>query len=123
MYLDVILFAAGGALLLLALLLIIYLLRSRAKSIDYRRLLSEETERLDVITTLRQSKTAKPISGGAGQETEKLTGTATEPLPNTERIFAEPSQKYTKTEPLPDTEQILSPSLQRSAGPEFVPDT
>lgn len=99
MYLDYILFTLSGILLLAALLLIVQLLRSRKKSLDYRRLLSEETERIDVMTTLRQIKTERTGTEKAQAETEilaeteVLTAAETELLPNTELIFQSESRQ------------------------------
>lgn len=89
MYFDYILFTLGGILLLTALLLFGYLLQSRKKSSDYRRLLSEETERLDIIVTLRQFQTNRIECKTAKifPETEKLQTTETELLPETDMIF------------------------------------
>jgi len=69
MYLDYILLSVGGVLLLAALVLIVFLLRSRKKVQDYRRLLSEETERIDVLTTVRQSQTLGIKTAGASTQT------------------------------------------------------
>ena len=56
MYLDYILFAISGALLLVALILIVWLVRSRKRSREYRRTLRTETERVDIISTLRNTE-------------------------------------------------------------------
>lgn len=97
MYLDYILLSLGVAFLLAALILIAFLVRSRKRSLDYRRILSEETERLDVLTTLRQSHTvdtaahlvrSMPASGG---------------------------QAAAETELLPETELITQPDVSRKA--------
>ena len=56
MHLDYVLLALGAVFLLTAFFLWAYLLRSRKRSLDYQRILSAETERLDVFTTLRQSQ-------------------------------------------------------------------
>lgn len=55
MYIDYILFALGVAFLLAAAVLAMLLFRSRKQSREYRRALREETERIDVISTLRQT--------------------------------------------------------------------
>lgn len=75
MYLDYILFAAGGALLVLSFVLGVILLASRKRSATYRRLLQEETERTDVLETLRQTQ--------SGQR-ETAEGTATDTMDDTE---------------------------------------
>lgn len=62
-YLDYILFFVGSGLLLAALLLLLFLLRGRKKSRDYRRLLKEETQRLDIADTLRTARTASTEMG------------------------------------------------------------
>lgn len=55
MYLDYILLALGGVMLLAALVLAVLLFRSRKKSLEYRRVLHEETERIDVVETMRRT--------------------------------------------------------------------
>ena len=80
MYLDYFLFVSGGILLAAALIFLFCLLRSKKSSSVYRRLLSEETERLDVLETLAQSHPA----GKNTAETELLREQAakTEILPD-----------------------------------------
>lgn len=56
MYIDYILLSLGGALLLTALFLGIFLLRSRKKDLEYRRVLREETERSDIVETMRRTQ-------------------------------------------------------------------
>ncbi len=97
MYLDYCLFAAGGVLLAAAVFLAVYLLRSRTKSQDYRRLLLEETERLDVISTLRQTQTN--ATERTLPKTEKLSTCETELLPETEPIFAAGPLRVSRLEP------------------------
>lgn len=55
MYADYILFVLGTILLLTSAILGLLLFRSRRQSWEYRRALQEETERIDVISTLRQT--------------------------------------------------------------------
>lgn len=62
MYLDYILFAVGGCLLLASLILLVVLLRSKHQSREYRRILNEETERIDVVGTLRQTHSLQTAS-------------------------------------------------------------
>ena len=59
MYLDYLLFIVGGVFLTAALGLFVYLWRSRRKSQDYQRILQEETERIDVVNTLKNAETAR----------------------------------------------------------------
>ena len=78
MYLDYILFSIGGILLFLALAFAFALLRSRKRSLAYRRVFREETERIDVITTLKEKKTSSSQdfsthSSHALPATEKLS--------------------------------------------------
>lgn len=88
MYLDYVLLSIGGLFLLAALLLTAFLMRSREKSLNYRRLLSEETERLDVITTLRQSQTTRSSADPDKKpmKTVLLAADEAKPLPKTELI-------------------------------------
>lgn len=87
MYLDYILLSLGGALLLMAVSLMAVLIRSRTRSLNYQRMLSEETERLDVLTTLRQSHTvdAKTDFTETITETWEQGIAETELLPETDR--------------------------------------
>lgn len=55
MYIDYVLFVLGAFLLLTSATLALILFRSRRQSKEYRRALREETERIDVISTLRQT--------------------------------------------------------------------
>ena len=89
MYLDYILISLGGAFLLTAVSLMVVLIRSRKRSLDYQRMLSEETERLDVLTTLRQSRTvdAKTDFTETITDTWKQGIAETELLPETEPVF------------------------------------
>ena len=91
MYLDYILLSLGGALLLMAVSLMAVLIRSRKRSLNYQRMLSEETERLDVLTTLRQSHTVDAKTD--------FTETITEPW----------EQGIAETELLPETESVFQP--------------
>ena len=62
MYLDYILFAIGGTLLLISILLGVVLLLSRKRSREYRRVLHDETERIDVLETMKQSGTCSRLT-------------------------------------------------------------
>lgn len=78
MYLDYILLAIGGTLLLISILLGVILLLSRKKSREYRRVLHDETERIDVLETMRQSGTHSQLATyatetAATEETEAIT--------------------------------------------------
>ncbi len=84
MHLDQILFLCGGGLLLLAVILAVFLLRSRGKSREYRQALQEETIRLDIVSTVRETKKLAE----AGQGTLSLVGQEaikTEILPQEDR--------------------------------------
>ncbi len=78
MYLDYILFAIGGTLLLISILLGVVLLLSRKRSREYRRVLHDETERIDVLETMKQSGTCSRLTTyttetAATEETEAIT--------------------------------------------------
>ena len=89
MYLDYILFAVGGGLLLLAVVLAVVLLASRRRGREYRRFLQEETERTDVLETLRNTYTEQASEGG----TEQLGHDETEGGCETERLPDETSRE------------------------------
>jgi len=76
MYLDQILFLCGGALLFTAIVLSVFLLRSRKSSREYRQALQEETERLDLVSTIRDAQKLSATNG----ETLPLPREATETL-------------------------------------------
>lgn len=58
MYLDYILLTIGIILLLLVLLLAVVLFRTRKKSLEYRDALQDETEKIDVVETMRRTQGA-----------------------------------------------------------------
>lgn len=87
MYLDYILFIVSGILLLAALLLMIHLLRSLKKSLTYQRLLTNETERIDVLTTLRKIERTRFEAEGALSEMKNTACDETELLPETELLL------------------------------------
>ncbi len=89
MYLDYILFAVGGGLLLLAVVLAMVLLASRRRGREYRRFLQEETERTDVLETLRNTYTEQASEGA----TEQLRPDETEGGCGTERLPDETSRE------------------------------
>lgn len=62
MYIDYILLIIGAALLLTAAVLAILLMRSRKSGRDYRRVLREDGERIDVISTLRSTQALSKAS-------------------------------------------------------------
>ncbi len=70
MYIDHILLASGGGLLIFAAALGLFLFFSRGREREYRRVLHEETERADVVETMRQARRAS-AQGTAGT---KLAG-------------------------------------------------
>ena len=84
MYFDTILFLVGGLLLLVAFLFLIALLRSRRAGREYQRILQEETERIDVLTTLERS------------QKEKFSQTETSSPSTTPSISAESSTYVTE---------------------------
>lgn len=84
MYFDTILFSVGGLLLLVAFLFLIALLRSRRAGREYQRILREETERIDVLTTLERS------------QKEKFSQTETSSPSTTPSISAESSTYVTE---------------------------
>lgn len=69
MYLDQILFLIGAALFLLALILAAFLIFSRKKSREYRQALLDETQRLDVVSTIRETQRLS-ASGSSGLSQE-----------------------------------------------------
>ena len=89
MYLDYILFAVGGVLLLLAVVLAAILLVSGKRSREYRRILQEDTQRTDILETLRQTcanQTAEAQTEAERTETESTAPDGeTELLPDGER--------------------------------------
>lgn len=104
MYLDYILFAVGGSLLLAALILLIALLRSKHRSRDYRRILSEETERIDVVSTLRQTHslaTASLLRTAGAEETEVLTDPGPQAPAAEETELLSPGELLSGPAPLP----------------------
>ena len=81
MFLDYLLLIIGGVLLLTALLLAVMLFRSRKMSLEYRRILQSETERIDLLSTLRETYSANSsevdknnVKGPNAPTTEVLTG-------------------------------------------------
>lgn len=80
MYIDYVLFAVGGILLGIALLLLTWLLRSRRKSQEYRRVLQAETQRIDVISTLKETERLATEWLPAGPVTYPLETKQTEKL-------------------------------------------
>ena len=110
MYLDHILLAAGSVMLLTTLLLGALLFRSRKSSREYRRILRDETERVDVISTLRNTQSVI---------TERLTGEVpvrqTDPLPDGgSPQTTELNQTTLPTEPL--TGRSTLPEMEQTAG-------
>lgn len=115
-YLDYILFFVGSGLLLAALLLLLFLLRGRKKSRDYRRLLKEETQRLDIADTLRTARTASTEMGSpslleALVKTQGLPAFDATGLPETEM----PSQ----SKMLPETEENPATELNAATDQLF----
>lgn len=84
MFPDQVLAIIGVGLLVLALLLLILLLRSRKRSSEYRRLLSEETEHVDIMTALMTQATA-------AQFLTRRTEPVTTDTQRTEFVGANPS--------------------------------
>ena len=72
MYIDYILFALGAFLLFASAVTALLLFRSRRPSREYRRALREETERIDIISTLRQTTRENKAETPEGS-TELLT--------------------------------------------------
>ena len=68
-YIDYILFTLGIIFLLTSAILALLLFRSRRQSREYRRALQEETERIDVISTLRQTARGNIAQPQRGDET------------------------------------------------------
>ena len=102
MYLDYILFSIGGILLFLALAFAFALLRSRKRSLAYRRVFREETERIDVITTLKEKKTSSSQdfsthSSHALPATEKLSDLDKIVLPERVEIQAGKAETVSKS--------------------------
>lgn len=93
MYLDYVLFAIGGVLIFIAFILAITLFRSRKRSQDYRRVLQGETQKIDVVSTMRttmnstltktevMSNGTEPMTVGT-PETELMMGSTTELMEN-----------------------------------------
>lgn len=73
MYIDYILFALGALSLLAAAVLALVLFRSRRQSREYRRTLREETERIDILSTLRQTTKGTASNEMLEDSTELLT--------------------------------------------------
>ncbi len=109
MYTDYILLALGAVLLLAALVLAIGLLRSRRRGRDYRRLLQEETERLDVVSTLQSTASL----AGAEKATVPLEADApaTVPLQDAKTILLQPEE----------TERLAGGTPQVGAGLDLTP--
>lgn len=68
MYIDYILYVLGGILLVTSALLAIWLLCSKKKSMEYRQVLQAETQRIDVISTLKSTERlgTEPLPHGQG---------------------------------------------------------
>lgn len=104
MYLDYILFAAGGGFLLVTLALAFYLFFSRRKSQDYRRRLQEETERLDVVSTMRSTQAESGKTELPSQSDSPAT------------VLMDPrTELCTDTELLPEKKAESSNVIQRKA--------
>ena len=93
MYLDYILFIIGGILIAVSIILAVVLLRSRKRGMEYRRVLLEETQRIDVVTTLRQTQQLTVEGTNATEPITERQADVTEPL------MAELDDEH-KTEPL-----------------------
>lgn len=78
MYLDYILLAIGGTLLLAVLLLAVLLLGSHKKSQEYRRTLQSETEKIDVVETMRRTQEANTCSQAVSRHTVLVKADSTE---------------------------------------------
>lgn len=89
MYADYILFAVAALLALLAVVLVFYLLRSRKKSREDLRILRETTQKVDLMTTMKQ--TAVRTKGGETTQllTELLPESATELLVDGEGLASD----------------------------------
>lgn len=104
MYLDYILFAVGGILLCIAIVLSIKLFLTRKQSREYHRIMQKETERIDVMDTLRstqQTLTGNKISTG---RQEKTTEVITEVL---EEVTAAEKENALDISPLKDKYELL----------------
>ena len=102
MYLDMVLFVIGGLLLLTAFVFLIALIKSKKEGQEYQRILREETERIDVLTTLESSRGTQNSSSDA-------------PSASTEIVYSTDSGTYA-TEIVADTERdsVVSGELDAS---------
>lgn len=122
MYIDYVLFALGALLLLTSAALILFLFRSRKQSQEYRRVLREETERIDIISTLRQTvrESTMPLQSAVGTSVLGTSGVPTEPLPASITSNGRAQTEQPQTERLPfqhgGTTELLG-------GADFVPNT
>lgn len=107
MYLDYILFAAGGVLLFASLVLFFWLLRSKKRSRDYQRILRDETQRIDVMGTLRKTEllSTRASSSTGGEATELMSESPTELMTEapTELMTEDPRNMGTGTASLSPT--------------------
>ena len=76
MYIDHILLASGGGFFIIASGLAIFLFFSRGREREYRRFLHQETERSDVVATMRQTY-GVPAHGTAETHLDSETGAMT----------------------------------------------
>lgn len=112
MYLDYILLAIGGTFFLISISLGIMLLLSRKKSREYRRILYDETERIDVLETIKLSATNRRLATYA---TETAATEETEAIAQSQFIQQNPSVRIqNQTEPLLNA--IQSPSGFQNVG-------
>lgn len=117
MYLDQILFLAGGILLAATLVLAVSLLRSRRRSRDYRQILEAETQRIDVISTLRATHSLKSDSTSSAPPVPVPAPKSTGPL------IEGPSRLTAATELLSETalEDITELLPGEASAPRAVP--
>lgn len=127
MYLDYILFAISGVLLIIALILIVWLVHSRRKSREYRRTLQAETQRIDVISTLRSTQmlsTAETLGDSSPVLHSPLADTVVSELESS--ADAEMSARHSSeaetvlTSKTEDPNTVLSQSVEQTIEPVGV---
>ena len=112
MYLDYVLFAVGGALIFIAFILAIILFRSKKKSQDYRRVLQSETQKIDVISTMRATTTdISAKTEPASDKTELMAGSASKTELMTETA---PEWRSTESESAVRSSALILPDLDVS---------